>query len=196
MVTLDREIVTAGECVMGKALDDRVGVFVMLEALRALGETSAEIVAVATTQEEVGLRGAEPAAYAVQPDVAIALDVTLALDIPGMAPELSVTHLGDGVALKIMDSSHISHPALVRHLRDVAEARAIPYQLEILPRGGTDAGAMQRVREGMPAVTVSIPTRYVHTSNEMASQRDIAAAIQVLARFLEDVGSRSYAYGE
>jgi tetrahedral aminopeptidase len=196
MVTLDREIVTAGECVMGKALDDRVGVFVMLEALRALGETSAEIVAVATTQEEVGLRGAEPAAYAVQPDVAIALDVTLALDIPGMASELAVTHLGDGVALKIMDSSHISHPALVRHLRDVAEAHAIPYQLEILPRGGTDAGAMQRVREGMPAVTVSIPTRYVHTSNEMASQRDIAAAIQVLARYLEDAGSRSYSYGE
>jgi endoglucanase len=196
MVTLDRELVVAGECVMGKAVDDRVGVFVMLEALRALGKTSAEIVAVATTQEEVGLRGAEPAAYAVQSDVAIALDVTLALDIPGMASELAVTHLGDGVALKIMDSSHISHPGLVRHLRDVAEAHAIPYQLEILPRGGTDAGAMQRVREGMPAVTVSIPTRYVHTSNEMASQRDIAAAIELLARFLEDVGSRSYAYGE
>jgi endoglucanase len=173
-----------------------VGVFVMLEALRALGETRAEVVAVATSQEEVGLRGAEPAAYAVQPEVAIALDVTLALDVPGLPPELAVSRLGEGVAIKLMDSSHISHPALVRHLRDVAAAHAIPYQLEILPRGGTDAGAMQRVREGVPAVTVSIPTRYVHTSNEMANQGDIVAAIQLLARYLEDAGSRDYGYTE
>jgi putative aminopeptidase FrvX len=192
MVTLDREIVEAGDCVMGKALDDRVGVFVMIEALRAIGETKAEIVAVATTQEEVGLRGAEPATFAAQPDVAVALDVTLALDTPGLASELAVSHLGDGVAIKVMDSSHISHPGLLRHLRDLAEAHDIPYQLEILPRGGTDAGAMQRVRGGAPAITLSIPTRYVHTANETADRGDIAASISLLARFLEDAGSRSY----
>lgn len=194
MVTIDRQIVVAGDCVMGKALDDRVGVFVMLEALRAAGQSNAEIVAVATTQEEVGLRGAETSAYAIEPDVAVALDVTLALDTPGMAKELAITHLGEGVAIKIMDSSHIAHPALLRHMRDIAETEGIPYQLEILPRGGTDAGAMQLARRGAAAITLSVPTRYVHTANETATQADIAATINLLARFFEEAGSRSYEY--
>lgn len=195
VATIDRELIEAGDCVMGKALDDRVGVFVMIEALRAMQQSGAEVVAVATTQEEVGLRGAATSAYAVEPDIAIALDVTLALDVPGMAPELAVTHLGDGVAIKVMDSSHIANPLLLRHLRDLAEANEIPYQLEILPRGGTDAASMQRARGGAPAVTLSIPTRYVHTANETAHQRDIAATIDLLARFLEDAGARDYGYG-
>jgi endoglucanase len=130
----------------------------------------------------------------VEPDVAIALDVTLALDVPGMPSELAVTRFGEGVAIKLMDSSHISSPALVRHLRDLAEANGIPYQLEVLPRGGTDAGAMQRARTGVAAVTLSIPTRYVHTVNELAAGSDIAATIDLLARYLEDAGSRSYGY--
>jgi tetrahedral aminopeptidase len=94
MVTLERDLEPVGDCVMAKALDDRVGVFVMLEALRRASRGAAEVVAVATTQEEVGLRGAETAAYAVQPDVAVALDVTLANDVPGIPPELAVTKLG------------------------------------------------------------------------------------------------------
>jgi putative aminopeptidase FrvX len=194
IVTLDRDLVEVGDCVMSKALDDRVSVFVMIEALRVMGQSNAEIVAVATTQEEVGLRGAATAAFAVEPAVAIALDITLALDIPGIPPELAVTHLGQGVAIKVMDSSHIANPALLRHLRDLAEANDIPYQLEILPRGGTDAGSMQRAKSGAPAITLSVPTRYVHTVNEMADRGDIAATINLLARFLEDAGSRSYGY--
>ena len=194
IVTLDRELEVAGDCVMSKALDDRVGVFVMIEALRAMGQSTAEVVAVATTQEEVGLRGAQTSAFEVQPDIAVALDTTLALDIPGMPAELAITHLGRGVAIKVMDSSHIANPALLRHLRDLAETNGIPYQLEILPRGGTDAGSMQRARGGAAAVTLSIPSRYVHTVNEMASREDIAAAITLLARFLEDAGTRSYGY--
>jgi endoglucanase len=198
MVTLDGALEEIGDCVTAKALDDRLGVFVMLEALRAAApgaaEGAAEIVAVATTQEEVGLRGAETAAYAIQPDVAIALDVTLALDVPGMPPELAVTKLGGGVAIKVMDSSHIANPALLRHFRDLATAEGIPHQLEILPRGGTDAGAMQLARAGAAAITLSIPTRYVHTVNETAHRDDIAAAIDLLARFFEEAGSRSYGY--
>ncbi|HEU5432246.1 MAG TPA: M42 family metallopeptidase [Thermomicrobiales bacterium] len=194
MVTLERGLETAGDCVMSKALDDRVGLFVMLEALRAAGKTTAEIAAVATVQEEVGLRGARTAAFTVQPDIAIALDVTLAVDTPGAPPESGVTRLREGVAIKVMDSSHLSHPKLVRHLRDVAEANDIPYQLEILPRGGTDAGAMQLADIGAAAVTLSIPTRYVHTVNEMAARADIAGGIALLARFLEAAGSRRYDY--
>jgi endoglucanase len=194
MVTLDRTLETAGDCVLSKSLDDRVGLFVMLEALRAAGEHRAEIVAVATTQEEVGLRGARVAAYGVEPDISVALDVTLAMDVPGGQPELAVSQLRQGVALKVMDSSHLTHPKLLEHFRALADRDRIPYQLELLPRGGTDAGAMQQAREGTTAITLSVPTRYVHTVNEMANVGDIEAAIHLLARFIEDAGSREYAY--
>jgi endoglucanase len=85
-------------------------------------------------------------------------------------------------------------PNLVQHLREIAEAENIPYQLEILPRGGTDAAAFQKARAGIPATTISIPTRYVHTVNEMASVTDIQASVDLLAAFLRAAGSRSYAY--
>jgi endoglucanase len=116
------------------------------------------------------------------------------MDIPGSQPQQAVSRLGKGVALKIMDSSHISHPKLLKHFREIAEKHNIPHQFELLPRGGTDAGAMQLIRGGTPAITLSIPTRYVHTVNEMATVDDIDATIQLLARYLEAAGSQSYAY--
>jgi endoglucanase len=194
MVTLDRTLETVGDCVVGKALDDRLGVYVMLEAIRAMQGGRAEIVAVATCQEEVGLRGAQTAAYDIQPDVAVALDVTLAADYPGGPAEGAVSRLGEGAAIKIMDSSLLVHPKLLRHFRDLAEANGIRHQLEILPKGGTDAGAMQRVRGGAVAITLSMPSRYVHTVNEMANVADVDACVALLARFLEDAGNRDYAY--
>lgn len=194
MVTLDRTTEPVGDAVAGKALDDRLGVYVMVEAVRAMQGGAAEVLAVATTQEEVGLRGAQTSAYALEPDIAVALDVTLAGDVPGAAPDQAISRLGNGVAIKVMDSSQIANPKLLRHLRDLAEQHGIAYQLEILPRGGTDAGAMQRARAGAPAITLSIPTRYVHTVNEMASVADIDGTVALLARFLEDAGSRDYGY--
>jgi putative aminopeptidase FrvX len=97
-----------------------------------------------------------------------------------------VTRLGAGTAIKIMDAYSISSPPLVEFLRSLAERHDIPYQMEILPRGGTDAGGMQRVRAGVPAVTISTPTRYVHTSVETAHRGDIEAAIRLLAAFIEE----------
>jgi tetrahedral aminopeptidase len=194
MVTLDRTLETNDNIVISKSLDDRVGVYVMIEAIRAMKSSDAEIVAVATTQEEVGLRGARTAAYTVEPDISVALDVTLALDIPGASGETAVSKLGKGPAIKIFDSSHLTHPKLVRHVRDVAEEKNIAYQLEILPRGGTDAGAMQLSRAGSAAITLSIPCRYVHTVNEMASIQDINATVDLLAAYLESAGSRTYRY--
>ena len=105
----------------------------------------------ATTQEEVGLRGAQTSAFHVEPDIAVALDITLAMDIPGAADQDAVSRLGEGCAIKIMDSSTISNYKLVQHVREVARDAGIKHQLEILPRGGTDAGAMQRSRGGVPA---------------------------------------------
>lgn len=194
MVTMARTAERVGNMVMSKAMDNRVSVFVMLEALRALRTHDCEVYAIATTQEEVGLRGAITAAFAVEPDIGIAIDVTLAMDFPGPMEEEKITHLGKGVAIKIMDSSLICHPKLVRHFRDVAASHDIPYQLEILPRGGTDAGGIQRSRGGVPSITLSIPTRYIHTVNEMSAVADIEGAITLLARYLEDAHTRSYGY--
>jgi tetrahedral aminopeptidase len=185
MVTLDRELEEIGDTVIGKALDDRLSVFVMIEAIRAMRSTECDIYVVATVQEEVGLRGATTSAYAIDPDISIALDITLAADLPGMDEASQVTKLGGGTAIKLMDSSLICHPKLVRAFRDIAERENIPHQLEILPRGGTDAGAMQRIRAGNAAITLSTPTRYVHTVNEMAHKTDIQASIDLLARVLE-----------
>jgi endoglucanase len=141
---------------------------------------------VATSQEEVGLRGAAASGSALEPTVVVALDVTLAIDVPGGGNENTITELGKGVAIKIMDGYSISNPKLVEHLRAIAERENIPYQIEILPAGGTDAGGVQRLHGGIPAVTLSVPCRYVHTPNEMVSEADIEATITLLARFLEE----------
>lgn len=194
MVTMRRDLEVIGDVVVSKALDDRLGVYVMIEALRAAVEIDAEVIAIATTQEEVGLRGATTSAFGVEADIAVALDVTIAGDIPGIPGDSSVTKLRGGTAIKVFDSSHIPHPGLVQHLRDIAEAHNIPYQLEVLPRGGTDAAAFQRSQAGIPATTISIPTRYVHTVNEMAAISDIEASVELLAAFLREAGDRSYAY--
>lgn len=195
MVTLDRTMERVGQNVMSKSLDDRASLFMMIEALRKVGDHQVDIVAVATTQEEVGLRGARTSAYGVEPDIGVALDVTIAGDIPGFDKQDRVTKLGDGVAIKVFDSSHIPNHKLVRHLRDVAEKHGIKHQLEVLPRGGTDAGAMQLSKAGMPAITVSLPTRYVHTVNETASVDDILAEITLLARYLEEAHTGDYRLG-
>ncbi|MGZ3581533.1 MAG: M42 family metallopeptidase [Ktedonobacterales bacterium] len=191
-VTLDRTLERVGDNVIAKAMDDRTGVFTMIEALRKLKTHEVDVVVVATVQEEVGLRGATTAAFAVEPDVSIALDTTLAVDTPGMPETEAVTRLGEGVAIKVFDSSFIPNYKLVGHLRRVAEQHDIKHQLEVLPRGGTDAGAMQRVRGGSAAITISIPSRYVHTVNEMISIADLDAAATLLARYIEDAHTASY----
>jgi endoglucanase len=152
----------------------------------------ADVYAVATVQEEIGLRGATTAAYAVNPDVGVALDTTLANDFPGQADMDAVTRLGQGVAIKIMDASLVCHPKLVDHFRDIARRENIPHQMEILPRGGTDGGALQRARGGIVSMTLSVPTRYIHTVNEMVSRTDVEAAVTLLARYLEEAHRGEY----
>jgi putative aminopeptidase FrvX len=194
MVTLDRTLERAGGNVIGKALDDRAGVYVMLAALRALGRHRVDVLAVATVQEEVGLRGATTAAFGLEPDIGVALDGTLAVDIPGTEEQEAITRLGKGVGIKVMDSSSISDPRLVAQMREIARREGIPFQMEILPRGGTDAGALQRARAGIPAITLSVPLRYVHTVNEMASETDIEATVTLLARYLEEAHTFDYSH--
>jgi endoglucanase len=125
--------------------------------------------------------------------VVVALDITLAMDVPGTQDENRITELGKGAALKIMDSHSISHPRLVEHFQRIAEREGITYQTEILPAGGTDAGGVQRLHGGIPAITLSVPCRYVHTPNEMVSEEDVQAAIDLLARYLEEAHTGDYA---
>ncbi len=196
MVVMDRTVERVGNNVIGKAFDDRLCVFAMLKALEALGDRqlNATIIAVATVQEEVGLRGARTSAFNVDPDIGVALDVTLAMDIPGISPEDTVTRLGEGAAIKIMDSSHISNYKLVQHFRRLARENGIKHQMEILPRGGTDAGSMLTNRGGTPVITLSFPTRYIHTVNEMCAVSDIQASIQLLTTYLEHAHEGEYAH--
>jgi tetrahedral aminopeptidase len=187
MVTLERDLADVGECLTGKALDNRAGLFVMIETMKALGseDLGVDVVAVATVQEEVGVRGAQTSAFGVEPDLAIALDVTVASDVPDAKSHEYVSCLGKGVAIKLMDGSAICDRAMVKAFRTIAEEKDIPHQLEILPRGGTDAGAIQRSRAGVRTAALSIPTRYLHSTVEMAHKRDIEATIALLTAFLQ-----------
>lgn len=181
-----------GDMYLSRAMDDRIGVYLMLEALKKIKDHRCDIYAVASVQEEVGIRGATASAASIQPDIGIALDVTIANDVPGAKPEESVTHMGKGIAIKLMDSASISSPALVQHFRDIAKANDIPHQSEILPRGGTDAGAIWRIPGGAHVVTISVPSRYVHSTVELVHKKDVQAGIDLLAAYLQQAGEREY----
>ena len=179
-VTRQRELVEIGNNLNGKSFDDRMGLFVLIEAVRRLEKHEADLWVVATTQEEIGIRGALIAARNIDPDVGIAIDVTLANDVPDAKSHEYITRLGAGTAIKVMDSSVICNPKVVRFLRKIAQEGGIPFQMEILPRGGTDTAALQRAGSGAAAGCISIPTRYVHSVIEMCSRKDIEASIDLL----------------
>jgi putative aminopeptidase FrvX len=166
-----------GNRVVAKAMDDRIGCLVIIEALKKLSTTKHDIYAVFATQEEVGLRGAKVAAFGIEPDVGIAFDVTPTGDTP-KARTMNVS-LGEGAAIKVKDSSLICHPGLRNHLVKLAEENSIPYQMEVLERGGTDSGAIQMTKAGIPAAVISIPTRYVHSPGEMVDIGDVNACIKL-----------------
>lgn len=194
MVSMSRQMITLGDNFSCKAMDDRVCVFIMIEAVKKAKKHKVDVYAVATVQEEIGLRGAAAAGSAIAPDIAVALDVTLANDIPGVPEQDHVTKLGKGAAIKIMDGSLICHPKVVDHFRKLAIKNKIPYQMEVLPRGGTDAGGIQRLHGGIPSFTLSTPTRYIHTVNETVSKDDVQACIDLLAKYIEDAHEGDYSY--
>ncbi|HEX2293820.1 MAG TPA: M42 family metallopeptidase [Actinomycetota bacterium] len=184
-VSLVREPLVTEQAVTAPYLDDRLGVYVVLEALRKAARNDAQIYSVISVQEEVGVRGATTAAFEIEPAVGVAVDVTIAGDLPGADRSQQVCALGKGAAIGLMDSGSISDPRLVRTFKRLAEDRDIQYQMEILPRGGTDAGGIQLTRAGVPVITISIPIRYVHTVNEMAYVEDIDATVDLLAAYVE-----------
>jgi endoglucanase len=180
-----------GNKIVSKALDNRVACWLGVEAIRRLDKSGdahdCEIFTVFTTQEEVGLRGARTAAYAVKPDIGLGLDVTLSCDTPGVPEEEAVTQQGKGFGLHLKDSSFISDHGLVREIEDVAKKHKIPYQRTILAAGGQDGAAAQQAAAGARAVGIVVGTRYIHTVTEMVDKTDLAAARDVIAAYLPTV---------
>jgi endoglucanase len=159
VITRQRELVEIGNTINGKSFDNRIGLFVMLEALARIKSHEVDVYAVASVQEEIGIRGASVAARNIDPDIGIALDITVANDVPEAKAHEYVTQLGAGVAIKVMDSSVICNPKVVAHLKRLAEVNDIRHQMEVLVRGGTDTAALQRSGNGAAVGCISIPTR-------------------------------------
>lgn len=185
IIVLDRMFVEQGDVCIAKAFDDRIGCYVMLEVMKRLQKVGVDVYAVGTAQEEVGLRGAMSAAKDINPDFGVAIDVTAAFDTPDVREHHQVTQLGKGVAIKISDQMSISNYGIVEFARKIARKYDIPYQPEILSFGGTDAAGMQIFGRG-PVCSLSVPTRYVHSPNEMVYKDDIEAAIRLLVKFIEE----------
>jgi putative aminopeptidase FrvX len=175
------------DVVTGKAFDDRVGCAIMIETLKQLGNTDCTIYAVGTVQEEVGLRGAATATFGVDPDVGIALDVTVAGDVPGVREFDTSVKMGKGPVLTVADSGLITHPKVLRLLLDTAEESKIGYQLETGLSGATDAARMSLTRQGVPSGTVSVATRYIHSPVGMLSLKDAKNSAKLTAAAIQQI---------
>ena len=180
----DRSIRTCGGRVMGPYLDDRLACAVLLCALERIKEPAYNLSLVFTVQEEVGLRGARTAAWWVDPDICVVVDVTDVDDTPG-SEKNGTARLGGGAAIKVMDSSIICHPEVVAKLEEIAKSQSIPIQRDIMRSGGTDAGAIQNAHYGVKTGGISIPCRYIHTPAEAADLQDAKACVLLAAAFAQ-----------
>jgi tetrahedral aminopeptidase len=178
----ERPFTDLGSRLISKAMDDRVGCAVMVKAMNLIKDTPHELIFVFSTQEEVGLRGATAAAYSVDPEIGISVDITLVGDTP-KGTRMAVS-LGKGPAIKVRDGGMISDPRLVNALTSAAQKERIPCQLEVLEGGTTDARVMQISRAGMPAACISIPCRYVHSPSEMVDYNDVENSVKLLVALL------------
>jgi putative aminopeptidase FrvX len=182
-----RPMVEVGGNLVSKAMDDRIGCAVLVQALRdlpALPEAPLnDVYFVFSTQEEVGLRGATTSAYGIGPDVGIAVDVTIAGDTPEPGFKMAVS-LGKGPAIKVKDGGMLATPWVKEWMIEVAAGNEIPYQLEVLPGGTTDARAIQTTQAGIAAGCLSVPTRYVHSPSEMVSYSDVLDSVKLLVAMI------------
>ncbi len=184
-VSLYQTFEEIGDYVSCKAMDNRIACWTGIQLLQQLKKPSRNIAVVFTVQEEVGLRGAITSAFTVNPTYSVAVDVTLACDTPHTDKEEYISSVSEGVCIKVMDGSTICDHELVQTFVDLAEKNNINHQMELLPRGGTDAGALQRTRGGSKAITLSVPTRYIHTICETIDFKDLQATLDLLQAFCE-----------
>lgn len=187
-VVMDEPLLDMGDKIVSKAIDNRVACWLGIEAIKKLAEDSTEhafeIHVVFTAQEEVGLRGARTAAYAIKPDIGLGIDTTLACDTPGVPDAEAVTVQGKGFGLHVKDSSFIADIDLVEEIEALAKKNSIPCQRTILARGGQDGAAAQQAAAGARAVGIVVGTRYIHTVTEMIDKTDLKAALDILVAYL------------
>jgi putative aminopeptidase FrvX len=182
IAAFERPFLDLGDRLVAKSMDDRIGVAVMIETLRQIQHTPHELYFVFTTQEEVGTRGAMTSAFELDPDLGISVDVTGVGDTP-RAFKMEVG-LGKGPTVKVRDGGMLADPRLVRVMADTAEKAGIPYQMEVLEGGTTDARAIQVTRAGVPAGCMSIPCRYVHSPSEMVDYNDVQNGVRLFVALL------------
>ncbi len=185
-VSFDTDYEELGDGILkGKAFDDRVGCAVLLDLLRA--ESEVPLHAVFTVQEEVGLRGAQVAAWSVDPDMALVFEGTVCADIPGSEEHEHVTTMGDGPALGLMDRTSMPHPTMLRQMIRVAEEKEIPYQFRNTTAGGNDAGPIHLSRGGVPTAKVSVPCRYIHSPLSVLSESDYRWTVRLVTAFVQSI---------
>ncbi|MBN1153542.1 M42 family metallopeptidase [candidate division KSB1 bacterium] len=174
---------------IGKAFDDRIGAFIAAEVIRQLSEQNIQhpntVVGVATTQEEVGARGARTAAWITDPDICITLEVDIAGDVPGIESHQALTEMGKGPGLLTFDSSLIPNQGLKEFIIDTAKKNNIPLQLSQMARGGTDAGMIHMTRTGCPSIVLGIPTRHIHSHVGILSLEDVEHCISLVTEIVK-----------
>jgi tetrahedral aminopeptidase len=182
VAAFDRPFIDLGNRMVAKAMDDRIAVAVLIEALKQVQSTPNELYFVFTVQEEVGLRGSQTAAFGLDPEIGLAVDVTGTGDTP--KGEVMEVDLGKGPAIKVMDSYLVVDPRMLRWMARTAENLEIPYQYEVLVSGGTDAGAINQTRAGVSSICLSIPTRYIHSPSEMVDYNDVLNSVRLLVELV------------
>lgn len=174
---------------LAKAWDNRFGTALSIDLLKAVKDDNLNInlVSGATVQEEVGLRGAKVAANKVKPDLAIAVDVGLAMDTPGMKSSNGTGDLGKGPLLLLLDGSNIGHVPFRKHIQKVAAEKDIPYQLQVIQGGGTDAGSFHVSNEGVPSVAIGVPLRYMHSNVSIMHREDYQNAVKLVKEVVKSL---------
>ena len=191
--SLDQKLVElANDIVTGKAFDDRAGDTVLITAMQRIAGMSLEpsVIGVFTAQEEVGLKGARTSAFGLNPDVAIAIDVCVPGDHPGIKKTDSAVQVGKGPVITVMDAGGrgvITHPRVLEWLCETAKAKGIPYQMDVSEGGTTDASAISLTREGIPSGVISVATRYIHTPVELLSLKDLDRCAGLIVEAIKSV---------
>lgn len=185
--TFDTELVENDESVISKALDNRLGIFVILEALTRKKEINCDLYITATVQEEVGLRGARIITPVYEPDFAVALEGTVAMDVPGIPDYKSLANTGEGPEIRLSDRYLVAHRTFSFFITELAESNNIPCQLTVKKAGSTNATAMQVTGKGTRAAVVSVPVRYLHSPSSVAYKNDIESTVLLVAKLIENI---------
>ena len=172
---------------LAKAWDNRIGCAIAIDVLRQLNNESHPniVYGVGTVQEEVGLRGAKTMTYKIQPDIGFAVDVGVAGDTPGITPKESTTKIGAGPSIVLYDASMVAHTGLRDFVIDVAEETGIPFQYDTMSGGGTDAGSIHVTANGVPALSIGIPTRYIHSHSGILHRDDYENAVKLIVEVIK-----------